>query len=155
MEEEWKVITEFPIYSVSNLGRIRNDKRNYILTGGFDRDGYRQVTICYENKQYTRRICRLVAKEFIANPNNYPCVNHIDENKENDVVTNLEWCTVKYNNNYGSKNDSKRMKIKCVETNIVYDSLRIAEKKLGYAHENLSQAAKTGCIRYGYHWEFV
>ena len=155
MKEEWRTIKEFPIYSVSNLGRVRNDKRNNILIGGVDRDGYRQVTLCYDGKQYNRRICRLVAKEFIDNLYNYPCVNHIDENKKNDVATNLEWCTVEYNNNYGSKNDSKRKKIRCVETNKVYDGLRIAEKELGYAHTNLSDAAKTGGVRYGYHWEFV
>ena len=101
--EIWKVISEFPIYSVSNIGRIRNDKTGYILQGGYDRDGYRQVTICYNGKQYNRRICRLVAIAYIPNPQNLPLVNHKDEDKSNDIVENLEWCTIAYNNSYGKR----------------------------------------------------
>lgn len=50
MKEEWKVIDDFPIYSISNYGRVRNDQRNYILQGGHDRDGYRQVTLSINGK---------------------------------------------------------------------------------------------------------
>ncbi len=79
--ERWKAIDEFPRYSVSNRGNIRNDKRNYILQGGYDKDGYRQVTLFRNGKQYNRRICRLVAIAFIPNPNNLQKVNHKDENR--------------------------------------------------------------------------
>lgn len=70
--EIWKTIDEFPTYCVSDLGKIRNDKTGNILSGGLDRDGYRQVTISYNQKQYNRRVCRLVAIAFIPNPKNLP-----------------------------------------------------------------------------------
>lgn len=51
---------------------------------------------------YRRSIHRLVAEAFIPNPNNYPCINHKDENPSNNNIDNLEWCTYKYNANYGT-----------------------------------------------------
>ena len=98
--EEWRIIEEFPNYSVSNLGRIKNNSNDYILIGGRDKNGYRQVTLQGKNKQFSRRVCRLVAKAFIPNPDNLPHVNHKDEDVSNDNLYNLEWCTVAYNNNY-------------------------------------------------------
>lgn len=89
MTEEWKTIQEFPRYSVSDFGRIKNNNSNLILTGGKDKDGYRQVILSKGKKQYNRRICRLVAIAFIPNPNDLPQVNHKDENKENDCANNL------------------------------------------------------------------
>lgn len=59
----------------------------------------------YKNKTIKRlSVHRLVAQAFIENPNNYSCVNHKDENNQNNVVSNLEWCTYKYNNNFGTRN---------------------------------------------------
>lgn len=155
MSEEWKKISEFPTYSISNAGRVRNDTRNRILVGGFDRDGYRQVTLSYNGKQYNRRICRLVANEFIENPNGYPCVNHIDENKSNDNVTNLEWCTYKYNNNYGIRNELTRKKIMCIETEEIYSGVRKAARELGISHTNIGLAARNGGTSYGFHWKYI
>lgn len=155
IQEEWRVIDEFPNYSVSNLGRIKNNITDYILVGGYDKDGYRQVTLSYCKKQYNRRVCRLVAKAFIDNPNNYDFVNHKDENRENDTVGNLEWCTVRYNNIYGDRlyNSSKR--VRCIETNIDYPSTREVERQLGFKHSNISVAARKGTTSYGFHWEYV
>lgn len=51
IKESWKSIEEFPIYSVSNLGKVKNSKTGHILMGGYDKDGYRQVTLCYKGKQ--------------------------------------------------------------------------------------------------------
>lgn len=153
--ETWKVVSEFPIYSVSNLGRVRNNERNYIMHGGYDRDGYRQVTLSYNDKQYNRRICRLVAIAFIPNPDNLPVVNHKDENRENDRVDNLEWCTVKYNNNYGTKLQKTRKMVRCVETNCIFESVRKAGKDMHIAHPSISKACKTGCTAGGFHWQYV
>lgn len=153
--EIWKVVSEFPIYSVSNLGRVRNNERNYIMHGGYDRDGYRQVTLSYNDKQYNRRICRLVAIAFIPNPDNLPVVNHKDENKENDHVDNLEWCTVKYNNNYGTRLQKTRKMVRCVENNCVFESVRKAGIDTQIAHQHISKACKTGCTAGGFHWQYV
>ena len=153
--ESWKVISEFPIYSVSNIGRIRNDKTGYILQGGYDRDGYRQVTISYNGKQYNRRICRLVAIAFIPNPQNLPLVNHKDEDKANDRVENLEWCTVAYNNSYGKRTQSTRKKVMCVETGKIYDGVRIASRSCNIHHSNIGVSCRSGGIAGGYHWQFV
>lgn len=140
---------------MSNYGRVKNDERNNILVGGYDRDGYRQVTLCYNGKQYNRRICRLVAKAFLPNPNNYPCINHIDENKENDMVINLEWCTYKYNNNYGSRGYAGCKKVRCVETGIIYKGTREAERQTGICHSYISRSARSHKTSGGYHWEYV
>lgn len=153
--EIWKTIDEFPTYSVSDLGKIRNDKTGNILSGGLDRDGYRQVTISYNQKQYNRRVCRLVAIAFIPNPKNLPQVNHKDEDKENDASYNLEWCTAKYNNNYGQRANSTRKKVICVETGRIYEGLRVAEKYTGIPHGNISKGCKTGMLIGGYHWQYL
>lgn len=155
MKEQWKKIDEFPTYSVSNHGRIRNDITGNILIGGYDRDGYRQVTICYDGKQYNRRVCRLVAIAFIPNPDNLPTVNHKDEDKENDYDYNLEWCTVGYNNNYGHRTSKTRRKIQCIETGRIFDGVRVAERNTGVAHANISKACKKGCIAGGFHWKYI
>lgn len=153
--EQWKTIGEFPTYSISDCGHVRNDTTGNILKGGFDRDGYRQVTLCYKGKQYNRRICRLVAIAFLPNPSNLPMVNHKDENKENDFVENLEWCTAKYNNSYGKRTDKTRKKVQCIETGEIYDGLRVAEKYTGIHHSNISLACRKGYISGGYHWRYV
>ena len=64
--------------------------------------GYPQVSLFKNGKLYLMRVHRLVAIAFIPNPTNLPCINHKDENKTNNAVENLEWCDIKYNNNYGS-----------------------------------------------------
>lgn len=121
--EEWKPVEEFEgLYEVSNFGRVRslNHKRanrysyyiqkGRILKSGLNKKtGYWTVVLSKNGKYFTKRVHQLVAKAFIPNPNNYPCVNHKDENKNNNKFDNLEWCTYKYNNNFGSRN--KRISI--------------------------------------------
>lgn len=155
MIEEWRIIEEFPQYSVSDLGRVKNNLTQYILVGGKDKDGYRQVTLSIGKKQYNRRICRLVAIAFIPSPNNLPQVNHKDEDKENDWVGNLEWCTCFYNNNYGSRTQSTRKSVQCIETGIVYEGVRVASRICNVPHQNIGQACRNGRIAGGYHWQYV
>lgn len=140
---------------MSSIGRIRNNIRKNILIGGYDRDGYRQVTLSKNDKQYNRRICRLVAIAFVPNPNNLPQVNHKDENKENDVKENLEWCTCLYNNNYGNRTQQTRKRVRCVELNKVYDGVRVAARELGISHQNIGKACKNGHTVGDYHWEYI
>lgn len=155
MTEEWRVIEEFPLYSVSNYGRVKNNSSNHILVGGKDRDGYRQVTLQGKDKQYNRRVCRLVAITFIPNPLKLPQVNHKDENKQNDYICNLEWCTALYNNNYGTKTDSTKKKVRCIETQVVYNGLREAARNNGTSHSTIRRACLKKYKVAGYHWEFV
>ena len=137
------------------MGRVRNDSNGYILVGGKDKDGYRQVTLQSENKQYCRRVCRLVALAFIPNPDNLPCVNHIDENILNDRYDNLEWCTVKYNNNYGTRILKASKPVMCIETGEMFISTRCAERKTGIKHTNIGSAAKNNRTAGGFHWKYI
>ena len=106
---EWKVIEEAPEYEVSNYGDVRHYKTGILLAGSCDKNGYPRVMLCTKGpngdypraKKITRFRHRLVAMAFIPNPKNLPQVNHKDENKANPYVDNLEWCSAKYNVNYG------------------------------------------------------
>lgn len=106
--EIWKPIEGYPKYEVSNYGRVASldymhTGKWHIMKGTKNPDGYLMVKIFDINGKPKRiSIHRLVALTFIPNPNNYPCVNHKDEVKTNNHVDNLEWCTVKYNSNYGT-----------------------------------------------------
>lgn len=99
-EEIWKICSDFDMYEVSNLGQVRNKNTGRILRQSI-RGGYMRLSL--KNKQ-KGRLCvsvhRLVAKEFIENPENKPQVNHKDKNKSNNVITNLEWTTSTENNKH-------------------------------------------------------
>ena len=91
-------------YQISNFGRVKSLKygKERIRNVCKDRHGYLTINLYKEGKVKNFRVHRLVAEAFISNPNNYPCVNHKDENPTNNYVDNLERCTVKYNNTYGT-----------------------------------------------------
>ena len=94
MEEEWRPIELNPMYYISNMGQLKNNKTNRILKLQ-DRNGYDSIIIRNSNnKQKYFLIHRLVAEYFIPNPENKPTVNHIDRNKKNNIYTNLEWNTL-------------------------------------------------------------
>lgn len=117
--EIWKPVVGYETkYEVSNYGRVRSIARNVwngkcyfwkdgqILYERISNSGYKMVRVDGAN----RYIHRLVASAFIENPNNLPQVNHKDENKMNNDVSNLEWCTAKYNSNYGTGIERARIK---------------------------------------------
>lgn len=119
MEEYWKDIKGYEgYYKISSFGRLmtvdryveNKNPRLYgrnrhiktrILNLNPNKQGYIQVILSKDKKKKCFLVHRLVALEFLINNNNYPCVNHIDENKTNNNVLNLEWCNYEYNNNFG------------------------------------------------------
>ena len=106
MVEKWVNIENHPNYFISNFGRVFSKKSNKVMKNRVvSKNGYQQITL--DNSQLL--VHRLVAQAFIPNPNNLPCVNHKDENPGNNDFRNLEWCTYKYNSNYGT-NPSRHSK---------------------------------------------
>lgn len=91
--EIFKVIQEFPEYKISNLGNIKNNKDQVLTIRRKSNSGYFQVRLYANGKYHYRYIHRLLALAFIPNPNNYRTINHIDGNKENNSINNLEWAS--------------------------------------------------------------
>ena len=86
------------LYQVSNLGNVRSITRyKKVLKPQIDKDGYRSVILKNKGSQRHFRVCRLVASAFVPNPQAKEVVNHIDLNRQNDCVSNLEWCTAQEN----------------------------------------------------------
>ena len=101
--ETFVKIVGFENYEVSNLGRVRNIKSGRILKPKLNKYGYLIHGLYKNNKQKYLFLHRIIATAFIDNPEGKPCVNHIDENKLNNDLSNLEWCTVRENNVYGTR----------------------------------------------------
>ena len=124
--EEWKDIKGFEgVYQISSEGKVKSLeryckskngsvrlKKELILKPFMNTNGYCFVVLRLNNEYKTKSIHRLVAETFIPNPDNLPCVNHKDEVKSNNSVSNLEWCSVAYNNSYGSRCDRVSEKLK-------------------------------------------
>ena len=168
--EEWRDIAGYEgVYQVSNLGRVKS--LNYGRTGKEkclepwgNGGGYLQVSLRNNGKKDTPSIHRLVACTFIPNPNNLPEVNHKDENKENNNVSNLEWCDAKYNTNYGTARERmlknmtgvhKLRPVLCIETDVIYPSSSEASRQTGSSQGNITSCCqgkrKTSG---GYHWKY-
>lgn len=152
--EVWKDIPGYiGYYQASNLGRIKSLKRFFktgrgriaeaklrILKQADTRDGYKMVTLCSNGEQLARRVHRLVAMAFIPNPNNFPVINHKNEIRTDNRCSNLEWCTVAYNDTYGGALEKRisQLRIKVYQ----YDSF----KKLVKIFPSISEASRTvGC----------
>lgn len=101
LKVEWKLIEGFDgIYSVSNYGEVRNNKTGKLMKLRKNEKGYLRTNLTKNGNQKSVRVHRLVAQAFIPNPENKPQVNHIDFDKENNCVNNLEWVTNKENTQY-------------------------------------------------------
>lgn len=102
--EEWKDVVSYEgLYEVSNLGRVRNKKRNTMVTL-LDNNGYHRVELWKNNKRRRYMLHRVVAQTWIPNDDETKTqVNHINEIKTDNRVENLEWCTASYNNKYGNR----------------------------------------------------
>lgn len=178
--EVWKDIDGFEgLYQVSNLGRVRSldryvqqktrwggitqvHKKGVILTPKRENEiRYLTVSLWKNGKHYLRYVHRLVAIAFIENPKGYPEVNHIDEDKLNNEVYNLEWCDRNYNANYGKlKNHfrgSKNPSCKLTELDV-----KEIKKLISKGLSNLEISEKfnvcrdnVGYIRRGQTWGWV
>lgn len=189
MEQEiWKDIPGYEgRYQVSNMGQVKSLDRaiphsdgsihfrtSQVIKQYKNRLGYMNVGLPRDNtktKQFL--VHRLVALAFIPNPNNLPCVNHKDENKANNSVENLEWCTKDYNNKYGKgaiqrlvnvKKKNRIARAKAVvqidpKTNKViarYVSANEAGRAVGGYGANINSCCR-GIIHtsMGYKWKYV
>lgn len=107
-QNEYKVIPGFSDYTISEYGDIRKIKGKQAprtMPPSIRFDGYYEVALRGDDgKRHYICVHRLVALTYIPNPMNLPQVNHKDENKLNNHISNLEWCTVEYNCNYGTRN---------------------------------------------------
>lgn len=187
--ETWKPVVGYEgFYEVSNLGRVRsvsriahikrgNGEYDYRVKGKIvepqeRRHGY--LAVCLygkesKNGRFTQKsVHRLVAEAFLPNPNGYSEVNHLDENKQNNALSNLEWCDRKHNVNYGTTQKRRSEKIingpksKAVDQldmdgNYIrtFPSMQEASRN-GYAAGNIYKAIhKTYSQAYGYKWRYA
>ena len=140
--ELWKDVKSFEgLYQVSTLGRVRSLdkyidvkirnvdkvlKRGKILKPSYDKDGYLRICLCENQQRIYRSIHRLVAMAFIPNPDNKPCVNHIDSDITNNKVDNLEWVTPKENVHH-SYLYGKRVKLKNVQRETILTDFQVSQ----------------------------
>ena len=178
-EEIWKDIKGYEgRYLVSNRGRVKSLERIVIRKNGrkfsikerilkpfTNHSGYLVVILSGGNgKNKTFLVHRLVCKAFHENPKSKPCVNHIDENKANNVVSNLEWCTYEENNNYGTrtariaKTQSKPVGQYTLDGELVkiWQSTSDVQRQLGFSQAHISKVARgKRKTAYGYVWKYV
>ena len=159
----FRTIVMNPNYEVNEIGEVRSKKTGIILSQRNDRYGYKRVTL-NDGKPKTAPVHRLVAEAFIPNPDNLPCINHKDEDKTNNCVDNLEWCTVAYNNRYGEHirkcADSKKKAVIGTKDGKEYffDSTREAGETLGIPWRYIGDAIYHRGKRKtagGYEWRFA
>ena len=139
-------------YQVSNLGNIKSTKTGKLLKPETLKNGYLRVDLYHpgEKRGTHKLVHRLVAEVFVPNPNNYPHINHKDEDKTNNNVENLEWCTPGYNNRYGTRGQRiGSQQCKPIEQlddfgNIIatFKSTKEAAEKTGYNQGNIAAVAR-------------
>lgn len=151
MNEIWKTTDGYPNYMISNMGRVKSlnykqTGKEKILKGVKNRDGYLQIGLCKEGKIKHYLIHRLVAQAFLDNPNNLIEVNHKDEDKSNNCVDNLEWCSREYNINYGSRTEKTQKPILQFSKNGEFirkwNSATQVEKELGFNQSSITKCCK-------------
>lgn len=163
-------------YAIDEKGNVWSYKHKKFLKP-VENNGYYGVSLVDSNNKIKNwKIHRLVAITYLPNENNLPYINHKDENKLNNSVDNLEWCTPYYNIHYGSCIDKiKRSRTKelmakchkaaskalskavlCVETSVVYSSAKEAKLALGLAHCHIEDCCKgKRNVAGGFHWQYA
>lgn len=161
--EEWRPVVGYEgLYEVSDWGRVKNQKNGFMknhLNGGYNR-----VHLSKNNIQKFYYVHRLVAKAFIPNVNNHDFINHKDEDKTNNNVDNLEWCTREYNNNYGTRNkkvakaNSKHVYQYSLDGELIaiWPSVKEVAKECGFCKESISKCCNSKLKKHkGYIWKYV
>ena len=171
--EEWRPSVGYEgLYEVSSMGRVRSVERivwngrgyrtvqEKILKPKKAKGGYLQVHLNKDGKDKLYLVHRLVAIAFISNPDNLPQVNHKDENKENNCVSNLEWCSHEYNNNYGSRTQKTSKPVIAIDKVsgliIKFPSIMEASRVTGVSCGNIVHCCK-GRYKYAgdYFWQYI
>ena len=167
MNEIWKDIKGYEgMYQVSSEGRVKSLKfgKEKIMKNNKSEDGYLYANLYKDRKMKNFKVHRLVAQAFIDNPDNLLEINHIDEDKANNRVDNLEWCSRDYNINFGTRNEKVFYKLskpvlqftKEGEFVCKWGGTRQIERELGYYHTNISECCKGKYkTAYGYIWKYA
>lgn len=183
MEEIWKDIPGYEkYYMASTLGRIKSKdrviktvlkgkeikyiKRGRIMTPCLNSSKYLGLPINTDKLKKSENVHRLIAITFLPNPNNLPCVNHKDENKLNNCVDNLEWCTKSYNHSYGTCIERTSEKQRLTHSNCItivgykeneiieFHSISSASRYFNVSHAAISKAIRRGNKCKGYNWKY-
>ena len=158
LNEEWKHISKHSIpigYEISSLGRVRVNYGDHyeFVPDKIDNTGYHQIHL----RGTTLKIHRLVAEEFLPNPENKRFVNHKDLNKNNNSVSNLEWVTAVENSHHAILNNAgaSGKTVRCVTTGKIYSSLMSAQYHVGIPTTAIEESCKSGDNCFGLKFEYV
>lgn len=160
-DELWKDIQGYDgDYQISNYGRVKSLKRKnpLILSPILGRtEDYYSIGLTKNGNKSHYSIDRLVAEAFIPNPNNYPEVNHIDENTKNNNANNLEWVTHSQNIKHSAYRQSYPVAQYDKNYNLIakYESVAEASRQTGYARSNIKSAIERNGTCHGYIWKYL
>lgn len=153
-------IKDYEDYYIDEYGNVYSLKSRRYINQQKGKDGYYYVNLCKNGERKRVAVHRLVATHFVENPLDLPIVNHKDENRENNKFNNLEWCTEKYNTNYGNARVKHAKKVSkavvCIETGEVFSSQKEAGKMKGITYQHICECCKgkkQTCG--GYHWRYA
>lgn len=175
VEEVWKDVPGYEgLYKVSSLGEIASydryssngklHNRGKKLSKKISNSGYYRVCLCDGNSQQEKTLHRLIASAFIPNPDNLPQVNHKNEDKLDNRVDNLEWCSVSYNNSYGTINERRtantRKRVQMFRKDgspiCQFESAHEAERMTGISFSLIARVCRgKGDTAGGYKWMYV
>ena len=121
----WKSVNDF--ISVSNCGDVKSHGK--LIKGEICKNGYRRIHVSYKGVSHKFLVHRLVAEAFIPNPENKPCVNHIDGNKLNNCVKNLEWCDNSHNQQHAYDVGLKKKKLSSTDRKFICENYIPGDKR--------------------------